>query len=63
TRAPLYSLVRHLLPDIQRMQTVDALCRLAVDEMKRLTGFGRIKHEALDRVLRRSRPGRIPIRM
>ncbi|UXH80352.1 ATP-binding protein [Roseateles amylovorans] len=40
-RAPIYSLARHLVPLMQRTDSVDALCRLVVNEMKRLTGFGR----------------------
>ncbi|OWQ90879.1 histidine kinase [Roseateles aquatilis] len=41
TRAPIYSLARHLVPAMQRTGSVDELCRVVVAEMKRLTGFGR----------------------
>ncbi len=41
TRAPIYSLARHLVPLMQQTDSVDALCRVVVAEMKRLTGFGR----------------------
>lgn len=41
TRAPIYSLARHLVPLMQRTSAVDELCRVVVAEMKRLTGFGR----------------------
>ena len=40
-QAPIYSLARHFLPQLQRADTVLALARLAAAEMKRLTGFGR----------------------
>ena len=38
---PIYSLARHFLPQLQASDTVGELGRLAVAEMKRLTGFGR----------------------
>ena len=38
---PIYQLARHLLPQLQAANDLSALGRLAVDEMKRLTGFGR----------------------
>ena len=41
TRAPIYSLARHLVPLMQRTSGVNELCRVVVAEMKRLTGFGR----------------------
>jgi light-regulated signal transduction histidine kinase (bacteriophytochrome) len=41
TQAPIYSLARHLLPQMQKLDTVDQLCAIAAHEMKRLTGFGR----------------------
>ncbi|MET0207913.1 MAG: ATP-binding protein [Burkholderiaceae bacterium] len=41
TRAPIYSLARHLVPLMQRTDSVEALCGVVVKEMKRLTGFGR----------------------
>jgi len=41
TRAPIYSLARHLVPKMQLTDSVDQICRIVVQEMKRLTGFGR----------------------
>ena len=41
TRAPIYSLARHFLPQLQRAHTLDELLAIAVHELKRLTGFGR----------------------
>ncbi len=41
TQAPIDSLARHLLPQMQRAQGIEPVCRLAAAEMKRLTGFGR----------------------
>jgi chemotaxis family two-component system sensor kinase Cph1 len=41
TRAPIYSLARHFLPQLQRARNVDDLLAVAVRELKRLTGFGR----------------------
>jgi light-regulated signal transduction histidine kinase (bacteriophytochrome) len=39
--APIYSLMRVFLPQLQQAASVEALTALAVAEMKRLTGFGR----------------------
>jgi chemotaxis family two-component system sensor kinase Cph1 len=39
--APIYSVARDLMPQVQRAESIDALCRMVVREMKRLTGFGR----------------------
>uniref|UniRef100_UPI00117D0F46 GAF domain-containing protein n=1 Tax=Variovorax sp. KK3 TaxID=1855728 RepID=UPI00117D0F46 len=39
--APIYSLMRVFLPQLQEAASVDALSQLAVAEMQRLTGFGR----------------------
>ncbi|WP_232062055.1 ATP-binding protein [Variovorax sp. PBS-H4] len=39
--APIYSLMRVFLPQLQRAGSMEELSRLAVAEMKRLTGFGR----------------------
>lgn len=39
--APIYSLMRVFLPQLQQAATLDELSRIAVVEMKRLTGFGR----------------------
>jgi light-regulated signal transduction histidine kinase (bacteriophytochrome) len=41
TRAPIYSLARHFLPQLQRARAVEDLLGIAVRELKRLTGFGR----------------------
>jgi len=41
TQAPIYSLARHFLPQLQRTRSVEDLLRLGVRELKRLTGFGR----------------------
>lgn len=41
TQAPIYTLARHMLPELQKLDTVEQLCKLAAQEMKRLTGFGR----------------------
>ncbi len=41
TLAPIYSLARTFLPQLQRARSVDELVRLAAAEIKRLTGFGR----------------------
>jgi chemotaxis family two-component system sensor kinase Cph1 len=41
TQAPIYSLARHFLPQLQRADSVEALAQLAADEIKRITGFGR----------------------
>jgi light-regulated signal transduction histidine kinase (bacteriophytochrome) len=42
TQAPIYSLARHFLPHLQRVESVQALAELAAAEVKRLTGFGRV---------------------
>lgn len=39
--APIYGLARDFLPRLQAAGTVEALARLAAEEMQRLTGFGR----------------------
>ncbi|VTU24508.1 ATP-binding protein [Variovorax sp. RA8] len=39
--APIYSLMRVFLPKLQQTTSLDELSRIAVAEMKRLTGFGR----------------------
>ena len=41
TRAPIYSLARHFLPQLQTARSVEDLLGIAVHELKRLTGFGR----------------------
>ncbi|HYF19553.1 MAG TPA: ATP-binding protein [Ramlibacter sp.] len=41
TQAPIYSLARHFLPQLQRADSVLELAALAAAEIKRLTGFGR----------------------
>lgn len=41
TQAPIYSLARHFLPQLQKSDAVQALAGLAAVEIKRLTGFGR----------------------
>ncbi|TFZ07024.1 GAF domain-containing protein [Ramlibacter henchirensis] len=41
TQAPIYSLARHFLPQLQQARSVQALAELAAAEIKRLTGFGR----------------------
>lgn len=38
----LYPLVRSFIGRMEEAQDVEALCRLAVDEIKRITGFGRV---------------------
>ncbi|AEG93643.1 candidate histidine kinase, classic [Ramlibacter tataouinensis TTB310] len=40
-RAPIYSLARHFLPQLQAAESVVQLAQLAATEIKRLTGFGR----------------------
>lgn len=40
-RAPIYSLARHVVPQMQRTMSVDEVCRVVAVEMKKLTGFGR----------------------
>ena len=39
--APIYTVARELLPQVQQADSVEALCQLVAREMKRLTGFGR----------------------
>lgn len=39
--APIYGVVRDLLPRLQAAPTVEALAELAAEELQRLTGFGR----------------------
>ena len=41
TRAPIYSLARHFMPQLQAARNVDDLMAIAARELKRLTGFGR----------------------
>ena len=41
TQAPIYSLARHFLPQLQRTNTLEELADIAAEEIKRLTGFGR----------------------
>jgi two-component system, chemotaxis family, sensor kinase Cph1 len=40
-QAPIYSIARHVVPQMQRATSVLEVCRLVTAEMKRLTGFGR----------------------
>ncbi|MEK8033568.1 ATP-binding protein [Ideonella sp. DXS29W] len=40
-RAPIYRLARHVVPLMQRSDSVASVCRVVASEMKRLTGFGR----------------------
>ncbi|MGM9479596.1 ATP-binding protein [Roseateles sp. NT4] len=40
-RAPIYSLARHVVPQMQRTTSVQEVCEVVTTEMKRLTGFGR----------------------
>lgn len=40
-RAPIYSLARHIVPQMQRTTSIEEVCRVVTGEMKRLTGFGR----------------------
>jgi light-regulated signal transduction histidine kinase (bacteriophytochrome) len=49
TQAPIYSLARHFLPQLQRARSVDDLLRIGVRELKRLTGFGRCLAYRFDR--------------
>ena len=37
----MYALARHLVPLLQKATSVSELATMAVNEMKRLTGFGR----------------------
>jgi light-regulated signal transduction histidine kinase (bacteriophytochrome) len=41
SRAPIYTLAHHFFPHLQQAASVDELCAIAVQELKRLTGFGR----------------------
>jgi light-regulated signal transduction histidine kinase (bacteriophytochrome) len=41
TQAPIYTLARHFLPQLQRCDSLAGLAQLAAEEIKRLTGFGR----------------------
>jgi chemotaxis family two-component system sensor kinase Cph1 len=41
TRAPIYSLARSVLPQMQKAETVQALAELAAGETRKLSGFGR----------------------
>ena len=49
TQAPIYSLARHFLPQLQQARAVDDLLRIGVRELKRLTGFGRCMAYRFDR--------------
>lgn len=40
-QAPIYSLARHVVPQMQRTTSVQAVCEVVTLAMKRLTGFGR----------------------
>ncbi len=40
-QAPIYGVARDFLPRLQEARTVEALAQLAVEELRRLTGFGR----------------------
>jgi light-regulated signal transduction histidine kinase (bacteriophytochrome) len=42
TQAPIYTLARTFLPRMQRAEMVLQLAELAVEEIQRLTGFGRV---------------------
>lgn len=42
TQAPIYTLARHFLPQLQRGDDMVQLAELAAVEIKRLTGFGRV---------------------
>ncbi|GAB3667659.1 ATP-binding protein [Ramlibacter alkalitolerans] len=39
--APIYSVAREVLPQVQRADSIATLCEIVAREMKRLTGFGR----------------------
>jgi two-component system, chemotaxis family, sensor kinase Cph1 len=41
TQAPIYSLARHFLPQLQKVDSVQELAEIAATEIKRLSGFGR----------------------
>ena len=49
TQAPIYSLARHFLPQLQRTRSLEDLLGIAVRELKRLTGFGRCMAYRFDR--------------
>jgi len=49
TQAPIYSLARHFLPQLQRTRSVEDLLHIGVRELKRLTGFGRCLAYRFDR--------------
>ncbi|MFG6415080.1 ATP-binding protein [Roseateles sp. DC23W] len=40
-RAPIYSLARHVVPQMQLTTSIEEVCGVVTVEMKRLTGFGR----------------------
>ncbi|UCJ17154.1 GAF domain-containing protein [Pseudomonas sp. MM211] len=44
----LYPMVRTFIGHLQDADSVDELCRLSVDEVKRITGFGRVKAYSFD---------------
>ncbi|WPO98381.1 ATP-binding protein [Pseudomonas sp. HR96] len=46
--AQLYPVVRTFINQLQAAQSVDELCLLAVEEIKRLSGFGRVKSYRFD---------------
>jgi light-regulated signal transduction histidine kinase (bacteriophytochrome) len=46
--AGFYSLVRTFIGQLQGAATVDALCQLAVREIKKISGFGRVKAYRFD---------------
>ncbi len=39
----LYPMMRTFVTELENARDLDALCRLAVREVKRITGFGRVK--------------------
>ncbi|WP_437881564.1 ATP-binding protein [Pseudomonas sp. LRF_L74] len=48
TYGELYPLIRTFIGQLQDAESVEQLCRLAVDEVKRITGFGRVKAYRFD---------------
>lgn len=44
----LYPLVRSFISQLQEAQTIDELCQRSVQEVKRMTGFGRVKSYRFD---------------
>ncbi|WP_244158225.1 ATP-binding protein [Phytopseudomonas flavescens] len=44
----LYPVVRTFIGHLQSAEDIDELCRLSVDEVKRITGFGRVKAYSFD---------------